>query len=702
MALALALFLGHGIASGTPQAGSEEVHGTVVDVETGLGLRDVRVYFEAFDEVLAETRSDDEGRFRLTQADPPRRRLEVEPPEGWSLTVARVRLSPEQRTGAEPIRIELQRRSQRPVEGRLIDRVTGRPIPHFWIELRPAAGDPEVLQSDDEGRFRSTGSYPRGPITLDAARTRGRRLLGQRPLVWAHLDPTGDPFVEWELDPGPRFELSLGTEFLGADPSGLRATWIESSGRPAAEGIDAWIAEDSPVSSAVVIERNRAWVRLNPRSLGARPPRGLRVYTRDLLQASDIEFGRGGVRAASAIDAPPFEVKLLPLGLMSGRLEGRDQAALPGALVQWEEIPVGNALVGPDSFGRGVVTDAEGRFVVPFLTPGLYAWRFSAENHEPTQVELPIDAAVESSVNFRLSAIPMAGALEGSLRSRTGTYAPDLRIHARHLAGKHPSRFAPVLWGGTPDDRVGRFRFEDLPEGPWQLGFNGIHGFEITPTVRTVTPPSTDVDFEILDDVPSARLTIELIDGTDGSPCMGPHQLREISPNGAQARSFHRGARIELGRRPLAADSRFALESSGYAPGSLGIEDFVVPPEGDPENRTNGGEAHRIARLELLRGWATTFRVLTEAGHAAEGARLFLDDRDIGVCDAKGEVSVHWPAATDPPTRFLIRYRDLEHAPPAGFRSDELPPPRNDDPTVTEVRLRPKNRPGNNSDSVGR
>lgn len=665
------------------------VHGTVLDEATGTGIPDVRVYFEAFGEVLGETRTDAEGGFRLEPSDPPRRRLEVDPPQGWSMTVARVRLTPTQRSGEEAIEVALRRSVERPLEGRLLDRTTGRPVPHFWIELRPAEGESEVVQSDADGLFRSRHEYPRGPIVLDVAASRGRRLLGQRPLVVAHLDPLGPGLVEWELDPGPRFEFALDPSLREDDELELRATWIESSGRPAAEGLDAWVAVDSPQSSEVVVEGGRAWVRLNPRSLGARPPRGIRVYRTDLLECADFEFGRGGVRSATALDARPFDVRLEAFALMSGRLEGRERAPVAGALVQWEEIPTGNALEAARTFGRGIVTDAEGRFVVPFLPPGLYAWRFSAEHHEPAQVELPLPAGVESTVNFRLTPIPLAGSIEGTLRSRTGTYGPNLRIHARHLRSKHPSRFTPVIWGGPAGDRVGTFRFENLPEGPWELSCNAIHGFEVTPKIQIQSAPAVGVEFEILDDVPSARLTIELTDAVDGSPCAGPHQLREITARGAQARSYHRGSRIELGRRPLGAELIFALESSGFAPARVRIEDFVEDSDTNSDPASNPFP-RRTARLELLRGWATTFHVATADGRDAEGARIFLDERDVGVCDSKGELNVHWPDAASPPTRFLIRYRGLEHAPPEGYRAAELPPPLNHDPTRTEVRLRPR------------
>ena len=67
-----------------------------------------------------------------------------------------------------------------PFEGRVVDRESGRAVPHFWFEAVGPTGRSELLSTDLTGAFRSTVEFAQGEIQLELLDASDPRELEER------------------------------------------------------------------------------------------------------------------------------------------------------------------------------------------------------------------------------------------------------------------------------------------------------------------------------------------------------------------------------------------------------------------------------------------------------------------------------------------------------------------------------------------
>ncbi len=161
---------------------------------------------------LAETRTDEEGRFRLElPADGRRLRLEVEPPEGYLAPAGALRIEDELRRaepGAETLEIELPL-ADRAVPLLRVRDGSGSPVADQAVLIEDPDGRRRLVWSDTLGRILGPKALPSGPLTLELV-DHGERLTVEHRIEGGRARP-----IEIEARPGPRLAVDLWT---GASP----------------------------------------------------------------------------------------------------------------------------------------------------------------------------------------------------------------------------------------------------------------------------------------------------------------------------------------------------------------------------------------------------------------------------------------------------------------------------------------------------
>jgi RNA polymerase sigma factor (sigma-70 family) len=303
--------------------------------------------------------------------------------------------------GLEPLTVDIELERGVAVRGRLLDRATGRPVrghleyicystnPHaaeftslgsqkfqgrntaddgtFELVVAPGPGVIGAYATDD--RFVAARSYPEPPKDL-------RRPGGVEPGYIPPHFPPGEFHTMVAINPpeeNPKsttIDIALDSgravEVKAVDPDGQPVAGVHAAGRTALR----WGHEEAD-------SRRIAGASFTLFGLDPEQPRSL-----VLLQP---ERSLGAIRSIRGDESSPLKISLQPLGAVTGRVV--DEAGQPLARLRVRALPENTAGAAPlpeelimgwgnpgtitSRFGGEATTDAEGRFRIGGLIPGL-------------------------------------------------------------------------------------------------------------------------------------------------------------------------------------------------------------------------------------------------------------------------------------------------------------------------------------------
>jgi RNA polymerase sigma factor (sigma-70 family) len=357
------------------------VAGALVRAERGVGNTGRTI----------QATTDRGGRYRLTGLGGGRGRrgpdtLVVVPPKGQGYVSAQKRLAGPSRL--EPVRLDFELARGVWIEGRVTDRVTGAgveaQIRYYVFRNDPAAAAlrtlhlPDHLYTDKQGRFRFVGVH-------------GRALLGAR--AWGAK--------------GEHYRVAVGADRIAGKESlpgttGLRGTYFRTLPHSVFAMNHDVLVEVKPPKGA---EKVRCDLKLDPGltqkvrvlDAGGKPLPGARVAGQLARESFDepleraeltvyaltagepriLLFQHEGKKLAGRLELKgpergPVEVKLQPAAAVLGRLIDARGRPLRHAdvTVYYKHVADRNML--NNHHPQSVLTDAEGRFRIGGLVPGLY------------------------------------------------------------------------------------------------------------------------------------------------------------------------------------------------------------------------------------------------------------------------------------------------------------------------------------------
>jgi beta-lactamase regulating signal transducer with metallopeptidase domain/protocatechuate 3,4-dioxygenase beta subunit len=370
------------------------VEGVVKDAKTGLPLKDAEVRSYRFAGstfvgiMTIRTRTDDQGRFRLTGLPKGKgNKLIIVPNDEQPYLMQEVELPDE--PGAGPIKIDVALMKGVWIEGTLTEQGTGKPIPGAWLHYLPfrensfaqahpafhsggytdGTGFQDRYLTKADGTFRLVGlpgraivgaiSYDKGGKTylqgagseaIEGLNKYGHFLTYSNPIIPGKLWPTAMKEIRPEADAevvkvdlqvrtGPSVRLkvidSSGQPVAGASTRGLTGRGsYERQGMAAAEGEVANLMPDEERIVAVWIEARKV---------------------------GKVARVRKGDDANG-----PVVVTLEPLAAMTGRVVDAEGRPVQGASVRPDLLPSGDFSTSLPE----VTTDEQGRFQVPNMPTG--------------------------------------------------------------------------------------------------------------------------------------------------------------------------------------------------------------------------------------------------------------------------------------------------------------------------------------------
>jgi RNA polymerase sigma factor (sigma-70 family) len=348
--------------------------GTVREKGTGKPLAGIRISCGR-----SAATTDAEGHYRI---DGPRKRSE------YSVTASAVPYFEATKNAAdtpafEPVRVNFELERGLGIRGRVLDKVTGKPVPATITYLAFA----------DNPHLKTASGVGRGGYVHDDGSFAFTGLPG--PGVLAVLADEDDylkigPAADWKLVPGINWVPGLAHAFVRIDPSekGPQSATFEIRLEPAASmKLEVVGPDDKPLRDYYAAgltgsaRNNVSWLvpRGSPtvvvRGLDRRRPRTVVVYS--------IEKKVGKVLVVRGDEAGPLRAHLEPLGSLTGRVldaAGRPQSGLHVRAVlsraggDLDRLPVQFFLTGGTWAAKlegETTTDAEGKFRIGGVLPGL-------------------------------------------------------------------------------------------------------------------------------------------------------------------------------------------------------------------------------------------------------------------------------------------------------------------------------------------
>jgi len=190
---------------------------------------------------------------------------------------------------------------------------------------------------------------------------------------------------------------------------------------------------------------------------------------------------------------------------------------------------------------------------------------------------------------------------------------------------------------------VGRFRFEHVPPGSYELSAAAtVAGFAWERETLAVTPPAEDLVLTLLDAGQRAWIELAAV-GRDSNrpvPELTLHLFEDLP--GAAPLEFTGTGSVSAGLQRADPGLRWRLSARGYLPAQ------GTRAELEPAGERDG---HPVLRreLELVPGWTARLRVRFGWTQPLPGARVSIDDVPVGATDAEGLLDLR----RDAPPRVL-------------------------------------------------
>ena len=545
-----------------------------------------------------------------------------------------------------------------PVRGRLTDKSTGEPLPYFALQIRDAAGPPQEVSTDADGRFATAAALASGTLRiryLDSRANANKSVPEDARERAVDAGSAGSaPDLDLAIACGPTYHFAIAPRDV------VPATQLLAHLRVA--NLDARSKLD-PIPLRVGLGQGPVgeapWVRFPPV-----PEAFDRAESIELESQDGLWSGSAKVRAIRGDVADPVNVRLEPRGVLQGRIVEPSGKPVGGASVR---------LAGTTAAGKALSasgkTGVDGSFSFSLLAEGSGTLSVRSLRHLPKDATVSVVPGNRTIQDFILEPIGSAGSIRGRVESRTGTFDTRVDITLTPLespalapasAGEPPPRqTATASWSTVDGRRVGSFAFEDLPAGRYELVVRDKGYLRWDPERTVGSPPSAEANFLVLDDQSNADFVFRARDADTGAELAGglvSMQTRGGSPPWTRLRPDVPA----LARFPTDRPFRWRLDLEGYRTATGDEKAFTL-------EETKDGRPRRIAEVDLVRGWGEVFRVSAKArGRPIAGATVVLDGRDAGTTGTDGYVLV---TAPEKPERVDIRYKDWVLADPLDLRA---------------------------------
>jgi len=599
------------------------IRGRVVDADLGTPLAGFEVQLLSRRDTLSRAESDEQGRFELPFPQAERLALVITQPEGWRATQQRQRLSSEA-PPAEEIVFELRRSARSFFRGRAIDESTGDPLPYLKLEVGPLN---EGLETDADGLFTTRQQFGAEEVVIALVTASGARWLNSARSI-AHDGSSAIHDVA--LPVGPTYDLNVTT------PPGHTLTNLRAFLADVGEDCP-WTLTDEPSKGEALHASSLPWVRfVEPMSY---PEEG-GLTTLWLATTDGRWLGSCEVPVGSSRNRGPYDISLAPCGSIEVALRAQGDRNVSDVVVELRS-PNGERCSGPR---RGA--DEDGRYRFYLVPPGEYVLSVEGNRTRAIERTVRVAAGEPTVVELELASLPPGGAITGFVRTQSGQ---DKSVDVVGLSGgRRSERFkAEVQWTKEGGALVGRFAFEDVPAGEYELSPLGSSQFEWRSSPEKVSPPVADVELLCLDGAGGMRLEVEAFDARTGKPVnrFGVSLSKRGSAHDSFSFSVSGTNRLELGRFPRDATPEWEARSDGYVAFAGDFSSFEAAG-------TEDGEPLLRARVELKPGWGGRVLAYTKT-ERIEGAAVLCDDVEVGRTNARGEVDIVLPAR---PKRFEVRH----------------------------------------------
>ncbi|MCK6479350.1 MAG: carboxypeptidase-like regulatory domain-containing protein [Planctomycetes bacterium] len=360
--------------------------------------------------------------------------------------------------------------------------------------------------------------------------------------------------------------------------------------------------------------------------------------------------------------APPTLEEPVDTDRVTGRVLAEDGTPIGGATVAClgtrvvvELLPTGERVPTPDRDETSATTAADGSFFLDGVRRHVsHTVRASAPLHGRVLLDFDPAPGAPGLVDLGEIRLPFGRALEGIALDGNGEGIPGARVRARNTTGERgrlrPGR--PAVSNATsflseeaPTDSHGRFRFEGLAPGEYDLR---LEGSGVPPVEERVTVPRhRDLAGVRLQVVEGASVTFVLVDG-HGVPVAGeqvrvwgrgaPRDDRGAASSDGEGRAVLRGLprtglTFQIARRvspdrdpPFAPEERGPLVPDGQEVRVVlhpfaSIKGTVVDGKGSPLHRMQIGvyeEGRWLNSLSAFSDERGAFRVDFAAGRPVE------------------------------------------------------------------------------------
>lgn len=535
---------------------------------------------------LPTGRSGADGRFELRGVPPGDWSLTAKAP-GWATeTVDPVRLARD--TRPDPVDVVLPAGAS--ISGFVLRR-TGGGAEGYWVHPRPigrpptsaAASIPEPTGPD--GAFLLEG--------LRAGETYDLQLFGPAAVGVAGAPkkrvPAPSAGIEWTVEGTGRIEGVVIDGRTGRPLEACEVSFHPDDGVPDLEHLLMMRSALSGPGSPARFDQGAALRATDSRFAFEEVPAG---KWQVVVTAPGYQVGRAaGIEVEEATTTEGVEVRLQPGSTLKGRVtEERSGRGVPEANVSVRGAD------GAHSPGGGLVTDADGRFEAEGLPPGKVFVFARHADYAPGTGSAELGER-GGSVDVALS---RGGSLGGIVLSATRQPVAQAEVS---LAGPEG--------GAALTDPSGRFRFEHLPPGRFQVRAS-VPGRSAEPVEAVLAPgePAPDVTLVLEGGATVRGVVTGLPDGARAGVnvnASGPRAWWASSRTGPDGRFELGGApagTITLRAHvtdPAAGTTRYARGSVTVAEGQGEAETEIVFEAGASLSGrvTRGGQAHPEARVVL-------------------------------------------------------------------------------------------------------
>ena len=394
-------------------------------------------------------------------------RVALAPPveEADASSTPRRRAEPVSEATNEPDRAPSAQAPQEsaPLAGVVLDRATGRPVPDYAIELDDGERDPELVRSDDEGRFESARAYPAGELRIDhvdhpdligiATYGGGVQAFGPRVAGSIQWRPGQAP-IERRVTVGPTYPLAIEAPFPWRSMP-LEGS-LQSSDASEEAGPGNWSLH-GPVRG-----EEEPWVRFQPLHgiLPMNSTWSLRLVSDDGLWAGEAEVASG-----EGVYPETVEVELVERARLELRLVSATPLADPAVTLEALSDGTRRSMKRGDRGARDGGEETCG-FELGAIPAGEHRVLVRIEGAELPRAVVRLAAGEVVRRDLEVGSISLVGRVRGELRSDSGSFRELTQIQlsgAGRLFQEQPE------WRERDGRWVAPFAFENVPPGDYEL-----------------------------------------------------------------------------------------------------------------------------------------------------------------------------------------------------------------------------------------